>query len=84
MVSYCCCYSNTRVSYCQSRSLVDRILYGEPCPYWVELIQCHSDHGEYECSHGGVAISGGDGTCSSTQVPVAKCTLEPVVACCLV
>jgi hypothetical protein len=54
------------------RSLVDRIFYGEPCLYWGELIRCQSDHDDYACHRGGVAMSGGDGTCSSTQVPICQ------------
>jgi hypothetical protein len=50
--------------------LVDQIFYGEPRLYWGELIRCQSEHGNYVCSHGGVAVLGSDGTDSITQVPV--------------
>jgi hypothetical protein len=37
-------------------SLADQIFHGETRLYWGELIQCQSDHGDYVCCHGGVAI----------------------------
>jgi hypothetical protein len=49
---------------------VARIFYGEAHLYQGKLIQCQSYHGDYACSRGGVAMSGGDGTCSRTQVLV--------------
>jgi hypothetical protein len=51
---------------------VDRIYHGESHPYWDELIRCQSDHDDYTCFHGGVAISGGDGMGSSTQVAIVR------------
>jgi hypothetical protein len=45
---------------------VDRISYGEAHLYQGELIQCQSDHDNYACSHGGVAMSGDDMMDSST------------------
>jgi hypothetical protein len=45
---------------------------GRPDVLWrtphllAELIRCLSDHGNYACSHGGVAMLGGDGMDSST------------------
>jgi hypothetical protein len=35
---------------------------GGPRLYWGELIRCQSDHDDYMCSHGEVAMSGSDGT----------------------
>jgi hypothetical protein len=37
------------------------------------LIRCQSDHDDYACSCGRVAMSGGDGTDSSTRVLVVRC-----------
>jgi hypothetical protein len=39
---------------------VDKICYGESHLYRGELIRCQSDHNDYACSHGVVAMSGGD------------------------
>jgi hypothetical protein len=36
------------------------------------------DHDDYACSCGGVDMSGGDGTGSSTQVPSARCAWVPM------
>jgi hypothetical protein len=47
---------------------MDQISYGEPCLYQGEFIRCQSDHGNYACSHGRVAMSVSDGTGSSTRV----------------
>jgi hypothetical protein len=47
---------------------MDRILYGEARFYQGELIRCQSYHGQYACSCVRVAILGGDGMDSSTQV----------------
>jgi hypothetical protein len=41
-------------------------------PISSELIRCHSDHDDYKCSHGGVAMSSDDGTDSSNRVPIAR------------
>jgi hypothetical protein len=38
-----------------------------------ELIWCQSYHGNYVCSCARVAMLDGDGTTSSTQVPVVRC-----------
>jgi hypothetical protein len=35
-------------------------------PVSGELIRCQSDHEDYACSHGGVAMSSGNGTDTST------------------
>jgi hypothetical protein len=43
-----------------------------------------SNHDVYVCSGGGVAMSGGDGMDTSSRVPVARRTWEPVVVSCLV
>jgi hypothetical protein len=51
---------------------MDQILHGEARFYQVMLIQHQSHHGDYACSFGGVAMSGGDGTYSNTQVPAAR------------
>jgi hypothetical protein len=48
------------------------MFYIEPRLYQGELIRCQSVHGDYTCSCGGVAISSGDGTDSSTQVPIVR------------
>jgi hypothetical protein len=52
-------------------SSVPDLLWGTPL-LSSEIIRCQSDHGEYACSRGGVAVSGGDGMDYNTQVPVAK------------
>jgi hypothetical protein len=49
---------------------VDRISYGEARLYQGVIIRCQSDHGDYACSRGGVDMPDGDGTDSSTRVPV--------------
>jgi hypothetical protein len=41
------------------------------------LIQCQSYCGDYVCSFGDVAVTGGDGTGSSTQVPVVRRAWAP-------
>jgi hypothetical protein len=51
---------------------VDQIFYGEPRLYQGDLIRCQCDHGDYACSHSGVVVPGGDGTYSTTQVPVCQ------------
>jgi hypothetical protein len=53
-------------------SLVDRILYGEACLYQCELIRYQSNHDDYECLNGRVAMSGGDGTYFNIWVPVVS------------
>jgi hypothetical protein len=51
---------------------------GEPDLLWRtpslsdEFIRCQSDHDDYVYSRDGVALSGGDGTDSTTQVSVAR------------
>jgi hypothetical protein len=47
---------------------MDRILYGEARFYQRELIRCQSYHGHYAYSCVSVAMLGGDGTDSNTQV----------------
>jgi hypothetical protein len=59
-----------------------RILYGEACFYQGMLIQCQTYHANYACSYGGVAMSGGDGMDSSTQVPVVRHAWAPVATSC--
>jgi hypothetical protein len=49
-----------------------------------ELIRCQSNYGDYLCSYGGVAMSGGDETNPNTRVPVARRVWAPVVISCLV
>jgi hypothetical protein len=61
---------------------LDLISYEEARFYQDELIQCQSDHGNYACSHGGVAMSDSDGMDSSTQVPVVRCAWAPMVTSC--
>jgi hypothetical protein len=59
--------------WCQpSRSLVEWILHGDPCLYRGELIRCQSDHVDYACFHGGVAMSGGNGMDPNTRVPICQ------------
>jgi hypothetical protein len=43
--------------------------WGNLPPWQGGLIQWQGDHDDYACSLGRVAISGGDGTDYSTQVP---------------
>jgi hypothetical protein len=48
------------------------------------LIQCQSYHGDYACSYGEVAMSGGDEMDSSTQMPVCQAhmgTSDYVLSC---
>jgi hypothetical protein len=58
---------------------------GEPDLLWRtsflsgEFIRCQSDHSDYVYSRDGVALSGGDGTDSSTQVPVARHAWAPMI-----
>jgi hypothetical protein len=40
--------------------------------YQDELIQCQRGYGDYVCSCGRFAMSGGDGMDSSTRVPVVR------------
>jgi hypothetical protein len=47
--------------------------YGEPRLYRGDLIRCQNDHDNYVCSREGVAMSGGDETCFSTQVSIVRC-----------
>jgi hypothetical protein len=47
-------------------------LRGEARFYWDMLIHHQSYHGDYACFYGGVVVSGGDGTDSSTQVPAVR------------
>jgi hypothetical protein len=49
-----------------------------------ELIRCQSDHSDYACSHGGVAMLGGDGTDPSTRLLVARHAWVHVDTFCLV
>jgi hypothetical protein len=44
-----------------------------------ELIPCQSDHDDYVYSHGGVAMSGSDGTDCSTRVSVVGHVWVPMV-----
>jgi hypothetical protein len=55
---------------------VDQIFYGEAHPFQGEFIRCQSDHGDYACSRGGVAKSGGDGTDCSTQMPICQAHVD--------
>jgi hypothetical protein len=63
---------------------VDQIFHGGPHPYRGELIRCQSDHGNYVCPYGGVAMSGGDEMDSSTRVPVSRTTCVFAIMSCLV
>jgi hypothetical protein len=65
-------------------SLIDWIYHGEPCPYQGELIRCQSDCDDYACSHGEVAMSGGDGMGPNTRVAVARHAWVLEVTSCLV
>jgi hypothetical protein len=47
------------------------LLCGIP-PLAGKLIWCQGNHDIYECSHGGVPMSGGDGTHTSSRVPVVS------------
>jgi hypothetical protein len=51
---------------------VDWIFHGEPRPYRGELIRCKSEHDDYVCPCGGIAMSSGDRMNSSTLVTVAR------------
>jgi hypothetical protein len=53
--------------------LWDRILHGEARFYQGMLIRCQSYHGDYVCTIGRVAMSGGDEMDSYTRVPTARC-----------
>jgi hypothetical protein len=44
-----------------------------------ELIRCQIYHCDYACLHDEVAMSGGDGTDSSTRVPATMCAWAHVV-----
>jgi hypothetical protein len=55
-----------------SRSLIDRILCGVAWFYQGVLIQRQGYHGDYACSFGIIAMSGGDGMDSSTQLPAVR------------
>jgi hypothetical protein len=61
---------------------MDRITYGKPHLYQDVLIQCQSYYGDYACPYGRVAMSDGDGTTSSTQVPAVRCVWVPVAMSC--
>jgi hypothetical protein len=63
-------------------SPVGRSLYWGTRLCQCELIRCQSDHDDYACSPGEVAMSGDDGTNLSTRVPVAKCAWVPEVLSC--
>jgi hypothetical protein len=52
-------------------------------PLSGELIRCQSNHDIYACSHGGVAMSGGDGIDINSRVPIARHTWESMVVSCL-
>jgi hypothetical protein len=52
------------------------------CFYQSEFIRYQSSHGNYVCGCGGVALSGGDGTYFSTQVPAIRCAWAHVVMSC--
>jgi hypothetical protein len=51
---------------------MDRILCGEAYFYQGMFIRCQSYHDDYACYCGGVAMSGGDGMDSNTQVPAVR------------
>jgi hypothetical protein len=61
---------------------MDRILCGEARFYQDMLIQHQSYHEDYACSSVGVAMLGGDGIDSSTQVPAVRCAWAPVPTSC--
>jgi hypothetical protein len=53
---------------------------GKPTPIGRgELIRCWSDHDDYACSHGEVAMSGSDGTGPSTQMSDVRRAWAPMV-----
>jgi hypothetical protein len=58
-------------------SLLDQIPFGEARLYQGVLIRCQSYHGNYACSFCGAAMSGDDGTDSSTEVPTVRCAWVP-------
>jgi hypothetical protein len=55
-----------------------RTFHGESHPIGGGLIRHEGDHDDYACSLGGVAMLGGDGMGSCTQVPSARCVWVPV------
>jgi hypothetical protein len=59
-------------------TLLDRILRGEARLYQGMLIRCQSYCIDYACSFGGVVVSHGDETSSSSQVPVIRRMWAPV------
>jgi hypothetical protein len=62
---------------------MDRISYEKAHMYQGMLILYQSCHVDCAYPCGRVAMSDGDGTTSSTQVPTVKCTWVPVaVSCC--
>jgi hypothetical protein len=63
-------------------SLVDMIPFGEACLCQGELIRCQSDHDDYMCYCRRVAMSDGDGTDSSAQMPIVRCVWASVVMSC--
>jgi hypothetical protein len=63
-------------------SLCGQILHGEARFYQGMLILRQSYHDDYACSHGGSAMSGGDGMNSSTHVPAVRCVWVPTALSC--
>jgi hypothetical protein len=61
---------------------MDRISYGKVHLHQGVLITHQSYHGDYVYPCGGVAMSDGDETVSSTQVPAVRCTWGPVTVYC--
>jgi hypothetical protein len=61
---------------------MDQTFHGETHPYRGEIIRCQSDHDDYACSRGEVAMSGGDEMGPCTRVPIAKHVWVPVVTSC--
>jgi hypothetical protein len=57
---------------------MDHISYGEAHRYQGMLIRCQSNHANYACSCGRIAMSCGDGMGSCTQVPAVRCVWAPV------
>jgi hypothetical protein len=57
---------------------MDQIPYGEAHFYQGKLIRCQNYHGNYACSCGGLAMSGGDGMDSSIELLTIRCTWAPV------